>query len=125
MVNFLTGQYRFDAVPDGTFTLMAKSWYDYDAVPYTCTVTVANGVVSGLPESFLLARRGDVTLDGIIDVYDLQRLYEHVNGLKELTDGYALAVANVNNDSNSTILDVQMLYDILTGNYGVESSKTG
>ena len=122
-----TGRYRFDVVPDGTYTLMAKSWHDDDAVPYTCTVTVANGVASGLPDSFLLARRGDVTLDGIVDVYDLQRLYDHVNGLKELA-GYALAVADVNNDSNMTIVDVQRLYDILIGNignYGIASSKTG
>ena len=119
-----TGQYRFDAVPNGTYTLKAKSWYDNEAVPYTCTVTVVNGVVSGLPESFLLARRGDVTLDGIVDVYDLQRLYDHVNGLKTLTD-YALTVADVNNDSNTTIVDVQRLYDMLIGNYGISSAKTG
>ena len=104
--------------------LEAKSWYDNEAVPYTCTVTVANGVVSGLPDSFRLARRGDVTLDGVVDVYDLQRLYDHVNGLRTLTD-YALTVADVNNDSNTTIVDVQRLYDILIGNYGISSAKTG
>ena len=78
----------------------------------------------------MLAESGDVNLDGVLDVYDLQRLYEHVTGI-DLLAGYAAQVSDVNRDndtSEKSILDLQRLYDQLvngSGKSGVNSAMTG
>lgn len=122
----VAGAYRFDAVADGTYTLTAEmSGY----VTRSETVKVTDGTVSGL-ENFKLAELGDVNLDGVLDVYDLQRLYEHVTGI-DLLAGYAAQVSDVNRDndtSEKSILDLQRLYDQLvngSGKSGVNSAMTG
>ena len=122
----VAGAYRFDAVADGTYTLTAEmSGY----VTRSETVKVTDGTVSGL-ENFKLAESGDVNLDGVLDVYDLQRLYEHVTGI-DLLAGYAAQVSDVNRDndtSEKSILDLQRLYDQLvngSGKSGVNSAMTG
>lgn len=120
-------QFLFHAVADGTYTLTAEA-ESYIYVTRSETVTVENGTVSGL-EGFMLAELGDVNLDGVLDVYDLQRLYEHVTGIEPLT-GYAAQVSDVNRDndtSEKSILDLQRLYDQLSGSVksGVNSAMTG
>lgn len=57
--------------------------------------------------------RGDVNGDGIIDVYDLQSLYEYCCDIGSLT-GNPFPCADVNQDTKISILDVQMLYAYLT-----------
>lgn len=120
------GKYCFNAVADGVYTLTVAA---EDYVTRSETVTVENGTVSGL-EGFMLAESGDVNLDGVLDVYDLQRLYEHVTGI-DLLAGYAAQVADVNRDndtSEKSILDLQRLYDQLvngSGKSGVNSAMTG
>ncbi len=54
-------------------------------------------------------RKGDVNGDGSVDVYDLQRLYEHCRGINRLTVA-ALADAGLGDD----IREVQNLYARLT-----------
>ena len=120
-------KFLFHAVADGTYTLTAEA-ESYIYVTRSETVTVENGTVSGL-EDFMLAELGDVNLDGVLDVYDLQRLYEHVTGIDRLT-GYAARVSDVNRDndtSEKSILDLQWLYDQLSGSgkSGVDSAMTG
>ena len=120
------GKYCFNAVADGVYTLTVAA---EDYVTRSETVTVENGTVSGL-ENFKLAKSGDVNLDGVLDVYDLQRLYEHVTGI-DLLAGYAAQVSDVNRDndtSEKSILDLQRLYDQLvngSGKSGVNSAMTG
>ncbi len=120
------GKYCFNAVADGVYTLTVAA---EDYVTRSETVTVENGTVSGL-EGFMLAELGDVNLDGVLDVYDLQRLYEHVTGI-DLLAGYAAQVSDVNRDndtSEKSILDLQRLYDQLvngSGKSGVNSAMTG
>lgn len=120
------GKYCFNAVADGVYTLTVAA---EDYVTRSETVTVENGTVSGL-ENFKLAELGDVNLDGVLDVYDLQRLYEHVTGI-DLLAGYAAQVSDVNRDndtSEKSILDLQRLYDQLvngSGKSGVNSAMTG
>lgn len=120
------GKYCFNAVADGVYTLTVAA---EDYVTRSETVTVENGTVSGL-EDFMLAELGDVNLDGVLDVYDLQRLYEHVTGI-DLLAGYAAQVSDVNRDndtSEKSILDLQRLYDQLvngSGKSGVNSAMTG
>lgn len=120
------GKYCFNAVADGVYTLTVAA---EDYVTRSETVKVTDGTVSGL-EDFMLAELGDVNLDGVLDVYDLQRLYEHVTGI-DLLAGYAAQVSDVNRDndtSEKSILDLQRLYDQLvngSGKSGVNSAMTG
>lgn len=65
-------------------------------------------------------RKGDVNGDGSVDVYDLQRLYEHCNGINRFT-GNELADAGLKND----ILEVQNLYSFLTTGRWDSSEKAG
>lgn len=115
------GKYCFNAVADGVYTLTVAA---EDYVTRSETVTVENGTVSGL-EGFMLAESGDVNLDGVLDVYDLQRLYEHASQINLLT-GYALAVSNINGSGNAET-NMQALFEQLTktSKEGIDSAKTG
>lgn len=68
---------------------------------------------TGLLDTVMLCRAGDVNMDGVLDVYDLQRLYEDLNGLDPLTDDYARLLADANGDGPVTVADVQWLYEYL------------
>ena len=63
-------------------------------------------------------RKGDLNGDGSVDVYDLQRLYEHCNGINGFT-GNELADAGLKNG----ILEVQNLYSFLTTGRWDSSAK--
>lgn len=115
------GKYCFNAVADGVYTLTVAA---EDYVTRSVEVTVTNGTITGM-ENFKLAVRGDMNLDGTVDVYDLQLLYECVSEITEVTDDYVMAVANVNETGGVDIIDVQLLYAILTGSSGVNSAMTG
>lgn len=65
-------------------------------------------------------RKGDLNGDGSVDVYDLQRLYEHCNGINRFT-GNELADAGLKNG----ILEVQNLYSFLTTGRWDSSEKAG
>ena len=52
-------------------------------------------------------------MDGVLDVYDLQRLYEDLSGLDPLTDDYARLLADANRDGGVTAGDLQWLYEYL------------
>lgn len=58
---------------------------------------------------------GDVTLDGVIDIRDVQALFDHVMGYETLT-GIALKNADVNEDGSVNIIDVQALFEIVMTN---------
>ena len=58
---------------------------------------------------------GDVNMDGAVDVYDLQRLYEHLSGLSPLKEEYPLQLANVDGSGGVTVQDLQRLYERLVG----------
>ena len=116
-------QYRFDAVVNGKYTLTAEDYNYDDYVPRSTTVTVTNGTITGM-DGFKLARSGDVNLDGTLDVYDLQLLYEYVSKIAEVKDDYVKAVADMNGKNGVEITDVQRLYAILTGT-GINSAMTG
>lgn len=118
--------YSFFGVADGAYTLTASSRWNY--ADRNIEVQVSSGVITGLdPAVFTLHAYGDVNLDGTVDVYDLQRLYEHCAGI-ELLQGYAQDVSDLNRDKNTgskSVLDMQRLYDQLTEINRVDSGKTG
>ena len=68
---------------------------------------------TGLLDTVMLCRAGDVNMDGVLDVYDLQRLYEDLSGLDPLTDDYARLLADANRDGGVTAGDLQWLYEYL------------
>ena len=66
-------------------------------------------------------RKGDVNGDGVTDVYDLQRLYEHCCGIAPFKeDGTELEDAGLKDN----ILEVQNLYSRLTTGRWDSSEKT-
>lgn len=117
--------YRFDAVANGEYKLTITLKSDEEAlVPYTTTVKIEGGKDLDLT-NVVLVQKGDVNLDGTIDVYDLQRLYEHASKINLLT-GYALAVSNINGSGNAET-NMQALFEQLTktSKEGIDSAKTG
>ncbi len=80
---------------------------DADAVSVTIGLTV----------------RGDANNDGVTDVYDLQRLYEHCNEIEKLSPA-EIKQANMNESGKITITDMQNLYSYLTAGRWDSSEKT-
>ena len=106
----VNGTYRFDVVTDGAYILTVEA---DEYVSRRIGVNVANGKITGM-DGCVLRRLGDVTMDGTIDVYDLQRLYEHVSSINSLIDNYALQLADINGGGVDAT-DVQALYELLVG----------
>lgn len=65
------------------------------------------------PALLNLTIRGDVNDDGVTDVYDLQRLYEHCSEIDTLTQ-QEIRQANMNEGDKVTAVDMQNLYAYLT-----------
>lgn len=87
--------------------LLYQSDADGEKVPLTATATVPLTVT---PADY---DKGDINGDGAVDVYDLQRLYEHCSATAPLT-GAALTRADLNGDGLANVLDMQALYSFLT-----------
>ena len=60
-----------------------------------------------------LCLEGDVNMDGVVDIGDHQKLFEHLQGLATITDDYQTAIANVNGDNTVDIGDHQRLFEHL------------
>ncbi len=58
---------------------------------------------------------GDVNGDGVVSIMDHQRLFEHLQGIKDITDPVLLKMADVNNDGAINIMDHQRLFEHLQG----------
>lgn len=95
-------------------------WYDEDGHLVSASSSYefsASVDCSFLAKYVRITLLGDVNGDGIIDVYDLQSLYECCCDIGSLT-GNPFPCADVNQDTKISILDVQMLYAYLTtGNW--------
>ena len=57
-----------------------------------------------------LALLGDVTMDGRVNITDVNRLYSHVRKTSLITDEYSLACGNVIDAARINITDVNRLY---------------
>lgn len=58
---------------------------------------------------------GDVNGDGVVSIMDHQRLFEHLQGIKDITDPVLLKMADVNKDGTVNIMDHQRLFEHLQG----------
>lgn len=85
-------------VANGTAIITATVKGGYSA---SCQVTVAPPLM------------GDVNRDGLVNVFDVQRLYEHLNGTNPIEDSQQLNIADINNDDAINVYDLQQLYEIV------------
>ena len=96
--------YSFDTVPTGTYTLKVMK---KGHAPWAENITVGS---SNVTENVTVYLIGDVNKDGVVDVADMQRLYNHLNNTDPLGD---TGVADVNGDKTVDVADMQRLYNHL------------
>ena len=96
--------YSFPTVPAGTYTLKVEK---KGHAPWTEEITVGSSNVTKDVTVYLI---GDVNKDGVVDVADMQRLYNHLNNTDPLGD---TGVADVNGDKTVDVADMQRLYNHL------------
>ena len=96
--------YSFETVPAGTYTLKVEK---KGHAPITKGITVGSSSVTENVTVYLI---GDVNGDGVVDVADMQRLYNHLNNTDPLED---TSVADVNGDKTVDVADMQRLYNHL------------
>ena len=105
----VTGDFQFSLRAHGSYSLLLEA---EGCVSHPLVVPQDSGGAVG---TVVLRRAGDVNMDGTVDVYDLQRLYEHAAKIDLLTDDYTLLLGDVNGDGGITATDLQRLYEQLTG----------
>ena len=98
----------YDVTP-GTYT-MKVSKPNHVEREYTVVVTDGNVVMD-----VKICCGGDITSDGNVDIGDHQALFEHLQGINEITDPYQLQNLDVNGDGNVDIGDHQALFEHLQG----------
>ena len=111
-IDTLTGNsaaYKFENVPAGTYTLKVEKT---NHVAREYKVTVSGDAVQ---QDAKVCLRGDVNMDGAVDIGDHQTLFEHLQGINLITDEYQLKTANVNQDNAVDIGDHQTLFEHLQG----------
>ena len=112
MTTVVTGNsaaYKFENVPAGTYTLKVEKT---NHVAREYKVTVSGDAVQ---QDAKVCLRGDVNMDGAVDIGDHQTLFEHLQGINLITDEYQLKTANVNQDNAVDIGDHQTLFEHLQG----------
>ena len=79
----------------------------------------ANGTYSftapaGVTE-VVLAVKGDVTGDGMVNMGDISRVYANIRGTSLITEGYLLTVADVTGDGMVNMGDISKIYAHIRG----------
>ena len=112
MTTVVTGNsaaYKFENVSAGTYTLKVEK---ANHVAREYKVTVSGDAVQ---QDAKVCLRGDVNMDGAVDIGDHQTLFEQLQGINLITDEYQLKTANVNQDNAVDIGDHQTLFEHLQG----------
>ena len=110
MTTVVTGNsaaYKFENVSAGTYTLKVEK---ANHVAREYKVTVSGDAVQ---QDAKVCLRGDVNMDGAVDIGDHQTLFEHLQGINLIADEYQLKTANVNQDNAVDIGDHQTLFEHL------------
>ena len=98
------GTYELEGVMPGDYVLrvIGKNCVDHDYA-----VTVSGDTELDVQINAL----GDVNLNGVVDIKDVNALYKHVMETKKITDPYAIQCGDVSKDYNTVdIKDVNALY---------------
>lgn len=107
----ISGTYKFKDVPAGTYTLKVEK---KGHAPWTETVTVDN---TDITRDVTIYLWGDVNGNGKVDVADMQRLYNHLNGTSPLEH---VRLGDVNGNGKVDVADMQRLYNHLNGTVPLE-----
>ena len=99
--------YCFVAQEDGTYEFRWSYKKDYSNSEGSDCAWIDNITYSGCSTEY---EKGDVNLDGIIDMSDVLLLVRYVNGCTML-DEYALPVADYNDDGIVDEHDIEMLFN--------------
>ena len=123
-VTYFTYSATVTADDNGYFELtylpvMYQSGADGEPVAMTAKTSVPITVTGGEAP-----KQGDINGDGVVDVYDLQYLYEYCCGNFTITNPAVLARVDVNGDGLRNISDVAALYDYLTQGSWPESNAS-
>ena len=97
---------NIDNLPNGEYKAVV-SMENYVDREYSFTVSNGNVVQTQMQ----ICPLGDVDLNGVVNIRDVNTLYNHVMETHLITDEYALKCANVNKDQTVNIRDVNKLYN--------------
>lgn len=124
------GDYEANRLLKGTVVLVAVTYTIEDVANYSLEVTEFKACYSGaramtddryncvaapITDSGSGGLLGDVNGDGVVSIMDHQRLFEHLQGIKDITDPVLLKMADVNKDGTVNIMDHQRLFEHLQG----------
>ena len=104
-----TAAYKFDSVESGSYTMKVSK---LNHVTREYEITVGNEAVM---QEVKICLKGDVNMDGKVNIGDHQRLFSHLQEIATIEDPYQLLIANVNEDGSINIGDHQRLFSHLQG----------
>jgi hypothetical protein len=101
------GTYSFSDVVPGVYTLKAEN---KNRVTRSYQVTVTEET---LTQDIKLCPKGDVNLDGKVNVVDTARIYAYVRKTGEITDLYAFACGDFTGDGKINVVDTARVYALI------------
>ena len=103
-VTGLNANYTISDVPAGAYTVRVTK-KNHATIDYSVSVS------GDTEQNVRICPIGDVTLNGVVDIKDVNALYKHVMETKKLSDPYALDCGNVAKSFDDVdIKDVNALY---------------
>ncbi len=107
------GAFSFAGVPNGAAYSIVVTAQD-GALNGRKSVTVAGQDVNAGSITAQAFQLGDVNKSGTVDILDVERLFEHVQGTKPLADA-DMYLADINGSGSVDILDVERLFEHVQG----------
>ena len=98
---------------DGSYSRMYVSSVDESGYLHYFTGDFQDG------DEIIITLKGDVNLDGSIDIMDYVRLYQFINGSYDLSLA-AMFASNVDANDSVDIMDYARLYQFINGNFTFE-----
>lgn len=108
------GVYTLPAVVNGAYTLDVTAQVEEKTLRGSKSVTVNQYAVDAGSITVQEYQKGDVNKNGKVDILDVERLFEHVQGKNPL-DATGLSLADVNANGKVDILDVERLFEHVQG----------
>ncbi len=108
------GKFTLPAVANGAYTLDVTAQAGGKTLSGSKSVTVDKYAVDAGSITVQEFQKGDVNKNGKVDILDVERLFEHVQGKNPLDDT-GLSVADVNANGKVDILDVERLFEHVQG----------
>lgn len=100
-----TASYSIPNVASGTYTMKVMK---QNHVTREYTLTVGDTAVT---QDAKIHLKGDVNMDGKVDVGDHHRLFEHIQKMATIVDDYQLLIADTNEDGKIDVGDHHRLFE--------------